>query len=142
MRMVSSPRRFIPRVVWILAGVTAAVLAAIASDRVQLIAAVMSWVWLPAVLASVTLIAAALAIVIAFPRRPPQPGEPIVPEHVLPRPIVPACHNLPNVIALHSLQEEAGCTSLAFNVGVAVAAGGAIDGRRPRALSACCGQAP
>jgi len=121
-------------VVWILAGVTVAALAAIASDRVQFIGTVMSWAWRPAALASVLLIGAALAIVIGFPRRPPQPGEPTVAEPVLVRPIVPACHSLPNVIAVHSLQAEAGCTSLAFNVGVAVAAGGAIDGRRPRTL--------
>jgi hypothetical protein len=46
MRMVSSPRRFVRLVVWILAGVTVAALAAIASDR-HLIGAVISWAWLP-----------------------------------------------------------------------------------------------
>src|SRR5438876_44029 len=105
---------------------------AILSDRVAALSDLLAWSWIPAVVLSLLLLAAAAGVAFALPRPTSRSAEAAQPERVVPRPIVPQCRRQPAVISVHGLEAQAGCTSIVFNLGVEVAATGLIDGRRPR----------
>ena len=50
------------------------------------------------------------------------------------RPTIPECRRKPAIISVHGLEAQAGCTSVAFNLAVELAAAGLVDGRRPRPI--------
>lgn len=106
--------------------------AAILSDRTTALGDLLAWSWIPAVVVSVVLLAAGAGVAFALPRPASLSTEAALPEPVVPRPTVPECRRQPAVISIHGLEAQAGCTSVAFNLGVEVAAVGLIDGRRPR----------
>jgi hypothetical protein len=115
-------------------GVAAAIVVAVLSDRVPVLDETLAWSWLPALVLSLLLVSAAAGIAFAFPRPTSLSSEALLPEPVVPMPAVPGCRRQPPIISLHGLEAQAGCTSIAFNVAVEFAAGGLIDGRRPRAI--------
>ena len=90
--------------------------------------------WVLAVILALLLIAVATAIGFTLPQPAMPSGKPAQPEPVVPRPTVPECRRKPPVISVHGLESQAGCTSIAFNLAVEVAAAGMIDGRRPRPI--------
>jgi len=53
---------------------------------------------------------------------------------VIARPTIPEVRRKPAIISIHGLEAQAGCTSLAFNLAVELAAAGLVDGRRPRPI--------
>lgn len=114
-----------------LAVVTAA---AILSDRVTVLGDLLAWAWIPAFVLLLLLVAAAAGVAFALPRPTSLSQESALPEPVVPRPTVPQCRRRPAVISIHGLEAQAGCTSIAFNLAVEVAAVGLIEGRRPRPI--------
>lgn len=108
--------------------------AAILSDRITMLGDLLAWSWIPAVIVSVVLLAAAAGVAFALPRPASLSTESRLPEPVVPRPRVPQCRRRPAVISIHGLEAQAGCTSIAFNLGAEVATAGLIDGRRPRPI--------
>jgi hypothetical protein len=115
-------------------GVTLAVAAAISSDNIRVVDRLLTLSWVPAVILAMLLIAVATAIGFTLPPPAILSGKPAQPEPVVPRPTVPECRRKPPVISVHGLEPQAGCTSIAFNLAVEVAAAGMIDGRRPRPI--------
>ena len=108
--------------------------AAILSDRITWLGGLLAWSWIPAVVLSLVLLAAAAGVAFALPQPALLSAEAALPEPVVPRPTVPQCRRQPAVISVHGLETQAGCTSIAFNLGVEVAATGLIDSRRPRPI--------
>jgi hypothetical protein len=107
---------------------------AILSERINVIGDILAWSWIPAVVLSLVLLAAAAGVAFALPRPALRSAEEALPEPVVPQPTVPQCRRQPAVISVHGLEAQAGCTSIAFNLAVEVAATGLIDGRRPRPI--------
>src|SRR5207244_6085309 len=104
------------------------------SDRVRVVGRGLALSWVPAVILALLLIAVATAVGFTLPHPAMPSGKPAQPEPVVPRPRVPECRRKPSVISVHGLESQAGCTSIAFNLAVEVAAAGMIDGRRPRPI--------
>jgi len=115
-------------------GVALAVAAAISSDNIRVVDRLLTLSWVPAVILALLLIALATAIGFTLPQPAILSRKPAQPEPVVPRPTVPECRRKPPVISVHGLEPQAGCTSIAFNLAVEVAAAGMIDGRRPRPI--------
>ena len=113
-------------------GIALAVAAAISSDNIRVVDRLLTLSWVPAVILALLLIAVATAIGFTLPQPTMLSGKPAQPEPVVPIPTVPECRRKPAVISFHGLEPQAGCTSIAFNLAVEVAAAGMIDGRRPR----------
>lgn len=106
--------------------------AAILSDRIAVLGNLLAWSWIPAIVLSLALLAAAAGIAFALPGPASLSAQAALPEPVVPRPTVPQCRRQPAVISVHGLEAQSGCTSVAFNLAVEVAAAGLVDGRRPR----------
>jgi len=104
------------------------------SDSFTVLGDLLAWSWIPAVVLSLLLLVAAAGVAFALPRPTARCAEAAQPEPVVPRPIVPQCRRQPAVISVHGLEAQAGCTSIAFNLSVEIAAVGLIDGRRPRPI--------
>ena len=132
--MGSRARRAVRLGAWLVLGVVAAIVAAAWSGRLRVLDRLLSLSWAPAIVVSLLLIGAAVAIGFAFQRSVPVSGEPTAPEPVVPRPAMPECRRRPAIISVHGLEAQVGCTSIAFNLAVEVAAAGLIDGRRPRPI--------
>src|SRR5258708_18371150 len=115
-------------------GVAVAIAAAVSSDRIPALDDLLASSWVPAVILSLLLVGAAVGIALALPRSRPHLGEPTLPEPVIPRLTIPEVRRKPAIISVHGLEAQAGCTSLAFNLAVELAAAGLIDGRRPRPI--------
>jgi len=115
-------------------GVALVIAAAISSDTIRVIDRLLALSWVPAVILALLLISVAAAIGFTLPQPAMLSGKPAQPEPVIPRPTVPECRRKPPVISVHGLESQAGCTSIAFNLAVEVAAAGMIDGRRPRPI--------
>jgi len=115
-------------------GVALAVAAAISSDNIRVVDRLLTLSWVPAVILALLLIGVAAAIGFTLPQPALPSGKPAQPEPVVPSPTVPECRRKPPVISVHGLEPQAGCTSIAFNLAVEVAAVGIIDGRRPRPI--------
>ena len=130
--MASSTRRSLRLGFSITLALAVMIGAAILSDRMTVLGDLLTWTWIPAVFLSLVLLAAAAGVAFALPRS--HPAEAAVPEPVVPHPTVPQCRRQPAVISVHGLEAQAGCTSIAFNLAVEVAAAGLIEGRRPRPI--------
>ena len=115
-------------------GIALAIAAAVSSDRVPVLNDLLASSWVPAVILSVLLVGAAVGIALALPRSRPPSGEPTGPEPVIARPTIPEVRRKPAIISIHGLEAQAGCTSLAFNLAVELAAAGLVDSRRPRPI--------
>ena len=115
-------------------GVAATIIAAALSSKIRGLDDLLAWHWPPAIVLSLLLIVAAVGIAFALPRSMPLSKEAAMPEPLVPRPMVPECRRQPAIISIHGLEAQAGCTSIAFNLAVEVAAAGLIDGRRPRPI--------
>src|SRR6266567_5442332 len=115
-------------------GVALAIAAAISADRIRVVDRLLTLSWVPAVILALLLIGVAAAIGFTLPQPAMPSGKPAQPEPVVPSPTVPVCRRKPPVISVHGLEPQAGCTSIAFNLAVEVAAAGMIDGRRPRPI--------
>ena len=115
-------------------GIALAIAAAVSSDRVPLLNDLLASSWVPAVILSVLLVGAAVGIALVLPRSRPTSGELTGPEPVIARPTIPEVRRKPAIISIHGLEAQAGCTSLAFNLAVELAAAGLVDGRRPRPI--------
>lgn len=115
-------------------GVALAIAAAISSDAIRVVDRLLTLSWVPAVILVLLLISVAAAIGFTLPQPAMLSGKTVQPEPVVPRPTVPECRRKPAVISVHGLESQAGCTSIAFNLAVEVAAVGMIDGRRPRPI--------
>jgi len=115
-------------------GVAVAIVAAVWSDRIPALDYGLALSWAPALVLSLLLIGAAAGIGLALPRSTPLSGEPSVPEPVIARPTIPEVRRKPAIISVHGLEAKAGCTSVAFNLAVELAAAGLVDGRRPRPI--------
>ena len=115
-------------------GIALAIAAAVSSDRVPVLNDLLASSWVPAVILSVLLVGAAVGIALVLPRSRPPSGESTGPEPVIARPTIPEVRRKPAIISIHGLEAQAGCTSLAFNLAVELAAAGLIDGRRPRPI--------
>ncbi len=115
-------------------GIALAIAAAVSSDRVPVLNDLLASSWVPAVILSVLLVGAAVGIALALPRSRPPSGESTGPEPVIARPTIPEVRRKPAIISIHGLEAQAGCTSLAFNLAVELAAAGLVDGRRPRPI--------
>jgi len=115
-------------------GVALAIAAAISSDTIRVVDGLLAWSWVPAVILALLLIGVAAAIGFTLPQPAMLSGKPAQPEPVVPSPTVPECRRKPPVISVHGLESQAGCTSIAFNLAVEVAAAGMTDGRRPRPI--------
>src|SRR5438552_12579343 len=112
-------------------GVALAVAAAISSDNIRVVDRLLTLSWVPAVILALLLIAVATAIGFTLPQPAMLSGKPAQPEPVVPSPTVPECRRKPPVISVHGLEPHAGCTSIAFNLAVEVAAAGLNNGIRP-----------
>lgn len=115
-------------------GVALAIAAAISSDTIRVVDGLLAWSWVPAVILALLLIGVAAAIGFTLPQPAMLSGKPAQPEPVVPSPTVPECRRKPPVISVHGLESQAGCTSIAFNLAVEVAAAGMTNGRRPRPI--------
>ncbi len=115
-------------------GIALAIAAAVSSDRVPVLNDLLASSWVPAVILSVLLVGAAVGIALALPRSRPPSGESTGPEPVIARPTIPEVRRKPAIISIHGLEAQAGCTSLAFNLAVELAAAGLVDSRRPRPI--------
>ena len=115
-------------------GIALAIATAVSSDRVPVLNDLLASSWVPAVILSVLLVGAAVGIALALPRSRPPSGESTGPEPVIARPTIPEVRRKPAIISIHGLEAQAGCTSLAFNLAVELAAAGLVDGRRPRPI--------
>ena len=115
-------------------GIGLAIAAAISSDTIRVVDGLLAWSWVPAVILALLLIGVAAAIGFTLPQPAMLSGTPAQPEPVVPSPTVPECRRKPPVISVHGLESQAGCTSIAFNLGVEVAAAGMTNGRRPRPI--------
>jgi hypothetical protein len=115
-------------------GIALAIAAAVSSDRVPVLNDLLASSWVPAVILSVLLVGAAAGIALALPRSRPPSGESTGPEPVIARPTIPEVRRKPAIISIHGLEAQAGCTSLAFNLAVELAAAGLVDSRRPRPI--------
>jgi len=115
-------------------GIALAIAAAVSADRVPVLNDLLASFWVPAVILSVLLVGAAVGIALALPRSKPPSGESTGPEPVIARPTIPEVRRKPAIISIHGLEAQAGCTSLAFNLAVELAAAGLVDGRRPRPI--------
>jgi hypothetical protein len=115
-------------------GIALAIAAAVSSDRIPVLDNLLASSWVPAVILSVLLVGAAVGISLALPRSRPPSGESTGPEPVIARPTIPEVRRKPAIISIHGLEAQAGCTSLAFNLAVELAAAGLVDGRRPRPI--------
>jgi len=115
-------------------GIALAIAAAVSSDRVPVLDGLLASSWVPAVVLSVLLVGAAVGIALALPRSRPPSRESTGPEPVIARPTIPEVRRKPAIISIHGLEAQAGCTSLAFNLAVELAAAGLVDGRRPRPI--------
>jgi len=115
-------------------GIALAIAAAVSSDRIPVLDDLLASSWVPAVILSVLLVGAAVGIALALPRSRPPSGESTGPEPVIARPTIPEVRRKPAIISIHGLEAQAGCTSLAFNLAVEMAAAGLVDGRRPRPI--------
>jgi len=115
-------------------GVALAIAAAISSDTISVVDRLLALSCVPAVILALLLIAVATAIGFTLPQPAMPSGKPAQPEPVVPSPTVPECRRKPPVISGHGLEPQAGCTSIALNLAVEVAAAGMIDGRRPRPI--------
>ena len=115
-------------------GIAVAIAAAVSSDRVPVLNDLLALSWVPAVILSVLLVGAAVGIALALPRSRPPSEEATGPEPVIARPTIPEVRRKPAIISIHGLEAQAGCTSLAFNLAVELAAAGLVDGRRPRPI--------
>jgi hypothetical protein len=115
-------------------GIALAIAAAVSSDRIPVLDDLLASSWVPAVILSVLLVGAAVGIALALPRSRPPSGESTGPEPVIARPTIPEVRRKPAIISIHGLEAQAGCTSLAFNLAVELAAAGLVDGRRPRPI--------
>jgi hypothetical protein len=120
--------------VWLALSVVTAIVVAVSSGSVPVLDRLIAVSWVPAFVLSLLLIGAAAGIGLTFRRSAPVSGEPTVPEPVVPRPGVPECRRQPAIISVHGLEAQAGCTSVAFNLAVEIAATGLIEGRRPRPI--------
>jgi hypothetical protein len=107
---------------------------AILLGRVTVLGDLLAWSWIPAVVLSLLLLVAAAGVAFALPRPISRSADAAQPEPVVPRPTVPQCRRRPAVISVHGLEAQAGCTSIAFNLGVEIAAAGLIDSGRPRPI--------
>ena len=132
--MGSSTKRVIRLAFSIVIALVVVIGAAILSDRITMVGDLLAWSWIPAVIVSVVLLAAAAGVAFALPRPASLSTESRLPEPVVPRPRIPQCRRRPAVISIHGLEAQAGCTSIAFNLGAEVATAGLIDGRRPRPI--------
>ena len=132
MPMASSTRRSFRLGSSITLALAVVIAVAVLSDRIAELGDLLAWSWIPAVVLSLLLLAAAAGVAFALPRPALLPAEASLTEPVVPPPTVPQCRRQPAVISVHGLEAQAGCTSIAFNLGVEVAATGLIDGRRPR----------
>lgn len=132
--MGSRTRRTLRLGVWLALGVVTAIVGAVSSGKVPVLDRLLAVSWVPAVVLSLLLIGAAAGIGLTFRRSAPVSGEPTVPEPVVPRPGVPECRRQPAIISVHGLEAQAGCTSVAFNLAVEIAATRLIEGRRPRPI--------
>ncbi len=112
-------------------GIALAIAAAVSSYRIPVLNDLLASSWVPAVILSVLLVGAAAGIALALPRSRPPSGESTGPEPVIARPTIPEVRRKPAIISIHGLEAQAGCTSLAFNLAVELAAAGLVDGRRP-----------
>ena len=115
-------------------GIALAIAAAVSSDRVPVLNDLLASSWVPAVILSVLLVGAALGIALVLPRSRPPSRESTGPEPVIVRPTIPEVRRKPAIISIHGLEGQAGCTSLAFNLAVELAAAGLVDSRRPRPI--------
>jgi hypothetical protein len=115
-------------------GVALAIATAISSDTFHAVDGLLAWSWVPAVILALLLIGVAAAIGFTLPQPAMLSGKPAQPEPVVPSPTVPECRRKPPVISVHGLESQAGCTSIAFNLAVEVAAAGMTNGRRPRPI--------
>ena len=115
-------------------GIALAIAAAISSDTIRVVDGLLAWSWVPALILALLLIGVAAAIGFTLPQPAILSGKPPLPEPVVPSPSVPECRRKPPVISIHGLESQAGCTSIAFNLAVEVAAAGMTDGRRPRPI--------
>ena len=115
-------------------GIALAIAAAVSSDRIPVLDDLLASSWVPAVILSVLLVGAAVGIALALPRSRPPSGESTGPEPVIARPTIPEVRRKPAIISIHGLEAQAGCTSLAFNLAVELAAAGLVDSRRPRPI--------
>ena len=115
-------------------GVALAIAAAISSDTIPVVDGLLAWSWVPAVILALLLIGVAAAIGFTLPQPATLSGKPAQPEPVIPSPTVPECRRKPPIISVHGLESQAGCTSIAFNLAVEVAAAGMTNGRRPRPI--------
>jgi hypothetical protein len=115
-------------------GIALAIAAAVSSDRNPVLGDLLASSWVPAVILSLLLVGAAVGIALVLPRSRPPSGEPTEPEPVIARPTIPEVRRKPAIISVHGLEPQAGCTSLAFNIAVELAAAGLVDGRRPRPI--------
>ena len=115
-------------------GIAVAIAAAVSSDRVSVLNDLLALSWVPAVILSVLLVGAAVGIALALPRSRPPSEEATGPEPVIARPTIPEVRRKPAIISIHGLEAQAGCTSVAFNLAVELAAAGLMDGRRPRPI--------
>jgi hypothetical protein len=115
-------------------GIALAIAAAVSSDRIPVLDDLLASSWVPAVILSVLLVGSAVGIAIVLPRSRHPSGESTGPEPVIARPTTPEVRRKPAIISIHGLEAQAGCTSLAFNLAVELAAAGLVDGRRPRPI--------
>ena len=116
-------------------GAALSIAAGIWSDPIRVVDRLLTLSWLPAVIMALLLISVTAVIGFTLPQPAVLSGKPAQPEPVVPHPTVPECRRKPPVISVHGLEPQAGCTSIAFNLAVEVAAAGMIDGRRPRPIS-------
>src|SRR5260370_29853276 len=116
-------------------GIALAIAAAISSDTIRVVDRLLAWSWVPAVILALLLIGVAAAIGFTLPQPAMLSGKPAQPEPVVPSPTIPECRRKPPVISVHSLESQAGCTSIAFNLAVEGASAGMTKRRRPRPIS-------
>src|SRR5260370_3940970 len=115
-------------------GIALAIAAAISSDTIRVVDRLLSWCWVRGVILAMLLIGVAAAIGFTLPQPAMLSGKPAQAEAVVPSPTIPECRRKPPVISVHGLESQAGCTSIAFNLAVEVAAAGMTNGRRPRPI--------
>src|SRR6266702_4210744 len=115
-------------------GVALAIASAIGSDTILLVDRLLALSWVPAVILALLLIAMATAIGFTLPQPAMPSGKPAQPEPVVPSPTVPECRRKPPVISVHGLESQAGCTSIAFNLAMEVAAAKMTNDHRPQPI--------
>src|SRR5260370_39557389 len=95
-------------------GVALAIAAAISSDTIRMVAGLLTWSWVPAVILALLLIDVAAVIGFTLPQPAMVSGKPAHTMPLVPSPTVPECRRKPAVISAHGLDPPPGCTSNAF----------------------------